>query len=125
MDGTQSRHGVYLLAATNRPDIIDPALLRPGRLDKTLYVPLPPPDGRVAILRALTQRTPLAADVDLAAVGLHANCGGFSGADVASLVREASVACLKVRGAAALLLPAGLLGRAWRQPLPRVELRGL
>ena len=51
MDGVDGREGVYLVAATNRPDMIDPALLRPGRLDKMLYVPLPPPDGRVSILQ--------------------------------------------------------------------------
>ncbi len=52
MDGVDGREGVYLIAATNRPDMIDPALLRPGRLDKILYVPLPPPDGRASILQA-------------------------------------------------------------------------
>ena len=51
MDGVDGREGVYLVAATNRPDMIDPALLRPGRLDKILYVPLPPPDGRASILQ--------------------------------------------------------------------------
>lgn len=61
LDGVDSRTGVYVIAATNRPDMIDPALLRPGRLDKVLYVPLPPADGRVAILHALTRHTPLAA----------------------------------------------------------------
>ncbi len=58
--------------------MIDPALLRPGRLDKILYVPLPPPDGRVSILVALTRRTPLGPDVDLAAVGTSGQCSGFS-----------------------------------------------
>jgi ribosome biogenesis ATPase len=52
--------GVYVVAATNRPDMLDPALLRPGRLDKVLYVPLPPPDGRASILLAAARRTPLA-----------------------------------------------------------------
>ncbi len=68
---------------------------RPGRLDKVLYVPLPPPDGRASILRALTRRTPLAADVDVTALGESPRCDGFSGADMAALVREASVAALK------------------------------
>ncbi|EIE24941.1 AAA-domain-containing protein [Coccomyxa subellipsoidea C-169] len=89
------RTGVYLIAATNRPDIIDSALLRPGRLDKLLYVPLPAPEGRVAILQALTRATPLAADVDLRAVGLSPGTGGYSGADLAALVREAAVTSLK------------------------------
>lgn len=55
MDGIESRKDVFLLAASNRPDIIDPAVLRPGRLDKILYVGLPSPSDRVAILRALTK----------------------------------------------------------------------
>lgn len=97
IDGTESRQGVYIIAATNRPDIIDPALLRPGRLDKTLYVPLPSPEGRVHILRALTRATPLAPDVDLQTIGLDAHCTGFSGADMASVVREAAVLTIKAR----------------------------
>ncbi|KAK9819384.1 hypothetical protein WJX81_005033 [Elliptochloris bilobata] len=95
MDGMDARVGVYVVAATNRPDIIDPALLRPGRLDKVLYVPLPPPAGRAEILAALTRCTPLAPDVDLAAVGAGPRTAGFSGADLAALVREAAVASLK------------------------------
>ncbi|DBA66741.1 TPA: hypothetical protein ACH3X2_001890 [Trebouxia sp. C0005] len=95
MDGTEGRQAVYLIAATNRPDMIDPALLRPGRLDKILYVPLPPPEGRGAILQALTRKTPLAVDVDVAAVGASPHCHGFSGADLAALVREACICALK------------------------------
>jgi ribosome biogenesis ATPase len=95
MDGVDSREGLFLVAATNRPDMIDPALLRPGRLDKILYVPLPPPAGRASILRALTRRTPLAGDVDVAALGLGERCAGYSGADLAALVREACVIALK------------------------------
>jgi ribosome biogenesis ATPase len=55
--------GVYVIAATNRPDMIDPALLRPGRLDKVLFVPLPPADGRSSILAAAGRRTPMAEGV--------------------------------------------------------------
>jgi ribosome biogenesis ATPase len=95
MDGIEGRAGVYLVAATNRPDMIDPALLRPGRLDKILYVPLPPPEGRASILHALTRRTPLAPGVDLEAVGAAPALDGFSGADLAALVREACVLSLK------------------------------
>ncbi len=101
MDGIEGRAGVYLVAATNRPDMIDPALLRPGRLDKILYVPLPPPEGRASILRALTRRTPLAPGVDLEALGAAPQLTGFSGADLAALVREACVLALKEGIAAA------------------------
>jgi ribosome biogenesis ATPase len=67
--------------------MIDPALMRPGRLDKLLYVPLPDPQGRGSILRTLVRKVPLAADVDVTNIGESAQCDGFSGADLASLVR--------------------------------------
>lgn len=97
MDGVDGRQGVYLVAATNRPDMIDPALLRPGRLEKILYVPLPPPEGRESILQALTRSTPLGDDVQLGQIAAMPALNGFSGADLASLVREASVQALKER----------------------------
>ncbi|KAI8101215.1 hypothetical protein M9435_001323 [Picochlorum sp. BPE23] len=97
MDGVDGRQGVYLVAATNRPDMIDPALLRPGRLEKILYVPLPPPEGRESILHALTRATPLGDDVQLSEIAAMPALNGFSGADLASLVREASVQALKER----------------------------
>lgn len=71
------------------------SVYRPGRLDKVLYVALPSPSGRAAILTALARRTPLSAAVDLAAVAHDARAGGFSGADLQQLLREASVAALK------------------------------
>lgn len=95
MDGVDGRQGVYLVAATNRPDMIDPALLRPGRLDKVLYVPLPPADGRVSILKTLTRKTPMGPDIDVAAFGLSDTLTGFSGADLKALVNEASVLALR------------------------------
>ena len=95
LDGLDVRRDVFIVAATNRPDIIDPAMLRPGRLDKLLYVPLPTPDERAAVLKKQTRHTPLAPDVDLSALALDHRCDRFSGADLAGLVREASVAALK------------------------------
>lgn len=96
MDGIEDRKGVFLMAATNRPDIVDPAVLRPGRLDKILYVGLPEMEDRVDILKALTKcgRKPeLAEDVDLRDIaGLTI---GYSGADLAGLVRQASLQTLK------------------------------
>lgn len=96
MDGIDARLGVYIVAATNRPDMIDPALLRPGRLDKILYVPLPPPDGRASILRAATRKLPLAEGVDVVSVAYDPRASGFSGADCAAVAREACVLALKV-----------------------------
>lgn len=92
IDGMDTRKKVYVVAATNRPDIIDPAMLRPGRLDKLLYVELPSPDERADIIRTLTQskRTPLADDVDIHAIAHDSRCDGFSGADLAGLIHKAA-----------------------------------
>ncbi|XP_046683216.1 nuclear valosin-containing protein-like isoform X2 [Homalodisca vitripennis] len=98
MDGVEARPGVFLMAATNRPDIVDPAVMRPGRLDKVLYVGLPAAEDRMDILRALTKggKTPLLGeDVDLTEVARNPCCEGYSGADLAALVREASIEALK------------------------------
>ncbi|KAK4876954.1 hypothetical protein RN001_009460 [Aquatica leii] len=98
MDGIESRSSVYLLAATNRPDIIDPAVLRPGRLDKILYVGLPSRSDRVDILRTITKngtKPQLAPDVDLELIGKSEQCDGYTGADLAALIREAGVQALK------------------------------
>ena len=116
MDGVDGRQGVYVVAATNRPDMIDPALLRPGRLDKILYVPLPPTEGRLSILQALTRRVPLAAEVDLGLVGASPRLTGFSGADLAALVRDACVIALKEGMTAAAAAAGGA-------PAPLVEMR--
>ncbi|KAI8998340.1 P-loop containing nucleoside triphosphate hydrolase protein [Gaertneriomyces semiglobifer] len=95
MDGMQGRKNVYVIAATNRPDMIDPAMLRPGRLDKALYVDLPNNVERRDILRAVARKTPLCPTLDLQTIADDSRCDGFSGADLASLVREAAVAALR------------------------------
>ncbi|KAG0304151.1 hypothetical protein BGZ98_005874 [Dissophora globulifera] len=95
LDGMENRSAVYVIAATNRPDIIDPAMLRPGRLDKLLYVQLPTMEERLDILQTLSRKTPLGSDVDLAVVAADERCEGFSGADLASLVREAGMSALR------------------------------
>uniref|UniRef100_A0A3Q4HMC4 Nuclear VCP like n=1 Tax=Neolamprologus brichardi TaxID=32507 RepID=A0A3Q4HMC4_NEOBR len=98
MDGLESRRQVFIMAATNRPDIIDPAVLRPGRLDKTLYVGLPPPADRRTILHTITKggtRPQLEQDVSLEEIALDQRCDGFSGADLTALVREASLNALR------------------------------
>ncbi|GAN04479.1 AAA-domain-containing protein [Mucor ambiguus] len=97
LDGVENRSQVYVIAATNRPDMIDPAMLRPGRLDKLLYVELPTPSERLDILTKLSKKTPLGPDVDLVEIANDARCEGLSGADLASLVRESAVASLRAR----------------------------
>jgi ribosome biogenesis ATPase len=95
MDGLEDRKQVFIIAATNRPDIIDPAMLRPGRLDKLLYVPLPSKSDRLSILKTLSRKIPLAKNVDLGKISESKNLDGFSGADLASLIRESQNTCLK------------------------------
>lgn len=89
MDGFEQNSGIVVLAATNRPDILDPALLRPGRFDRRIVVDLPDVRGREQILRVHTRRIPLAPDVHLAQ--LAKSTPGFSGADLANLVNEAAL----------------------------------
>ena len=95
MDGMDAKRQVFVVAATNRPDMIDPAMLRPGRLDKLVYVPLPTADGRVDILKTATRAMPLQSTVSLHAIAHDPRCVGFSGADLSALAREAAVAALK------------------------------
>ncbi|MCD6268901.1 MAG: ATP-dependent zinc metalloprotease FtsH [Deltaproteobacteria bacterium] len=89
MDGFESNDGVILLAATNRPDVLDPALLRPGRFDRQVFVPNPDVKGREGILKVHARKVPLAKDVDLHIVAR--GTPGFSGADLANLINEASL----------------------------------
>ncbi|HEY2793144.1 MAG TPA: AAA family ATPase [Micromonosporaceae bacterium] len=93
LDGVEPLRNVVVIGATNRPDLVDPALLRPGRLERLVYVP--PPDGpaRAEILRAAARTVPLASDVDLA--GLGAALDGFSAADCTALIREAALAAMR------------------------------
>jgi cell division protease FtsH len=89
MDGFESNEGVILIAATNRPDVLDPALLRPGRFDRRVVVPRPDVRGREEILRVHTRKVPLSDDVDLSVIAR--GTPGFSGADVANLVNESAL----------------------------------
>jgi cell division protease FtsH len=89
MDGFESNEGVILIAATNRPDVLDPALLRPGRFDRQVVVSIPDVKGRQEILKVHARRTPLADDVDLAV--LARGTPGFTGADLENLVNEAAL----------------------------------
>src|SRR5438552_1811589 len=89
MDGFESNEGVILIAATNRPDVLDPALLRPGRFDRRVVVPRPDVGGRDGILKVHTKKIPLGEDVDVTV--LARGTPGFSGADLANLVNEAAL----------------------------------
>ncbi|HEX7045354.1 MAG TPA: ATP-dependent zinc metalloprotease FtsH [Burkholderiales bacterium] len=89
MDGFSSREGVIVLAATNQPDVLDKALLRPGRFDRRVVVNLPDKNGREAILKVHTRKVPLAPDVSLAEIAQATP--GFSGADIKNLVNEAAL----------------------------------
>jgi len=89
MDGFESNEGVILIAATNRPDVLDPALLRPGRFDRRVVVPLPDIKGRIGILKVHAKNKPLADDVNLETVAK--GTPGFCGADLSNLVNEAAL----------------------------------
>ncbi len=89
MDGFETNEGIILIAATNRPDVLDPALLRPGRFDRQVVVPNPDINGRERILRVHMRNVPLAADVEVKTIAR--GCPGFSGADLMNLVNEAAL----------------------------------
>ena len=89
MDGFESNEGVILLAATNRPDVLDPALLRPGRFDRRIFVDMPDVKGREGILKVHSRKIPLADDVDLAVTAR--STPGMTGADLANMVNEAAL----------------------------------
>ncbi|WP_216210144.1 AAA family ATPase [Amycolatopsis aidingensis] len=93
LDGVEPMRDVVVLGATNRPELVDPALLRPGRLERQVYVPPPDAGARADILRASARNTPLAEDVDLDAVA--ASLTGYSAADCAALIREAALTAMR------------------------------
>merc|ERR1711997_613915 len=87
MDGMGSKKNVFIIGATNRPDIIDPAILRPGRLDQLIYIPLPDDGSRKSILKANLRKTPVAKEVDLQYLARVTK--GFSGADLTEICQRA------------------------------------
>jgi cell division protease FtsH len=89
MDGFEGKEGVIIIAATNRPDVLDPALLRPGRFDRQIVVPVPDVKGRLEILKVHSKSIPLAEDVELEKIAR--GTPGFSGADLANLINEAAL----------------------------------
>lgn len=94
MDGFESNEGVIIIAATNRPDVLDPALLRPGRFDRQIYVPNPDINGREKILNVHLKKVPLAPDVQARTIAR--GTPGFSGADLANIVNEAALLAARV-----------------------------
>ncbi len=96
MDGFESNEGVILISATNRPDVLDPALLRPGRFDRQVVVPVPDIKGREMILRVHTRKTPIEPDVDVTIIAR--GTPGFSGADLENLVNEAALIAARRNG---------------------------
>ncbi|ESW95857.1 hypothetical protein KL918_003414 [Ogataea parapolymorpha] len=93
MDGMNAKKNVFIIGATNRPDQIDPAILRPGRLDQLIYVPLPDEAGRLSILKAQLRNTPLEPDLDLTAIAKTTH--GFTGADLQYIVQRAAKFAIK------------------------------
>ncbi|WP_092779450.1 AAA family ATPase [Actinokineospora terrae] len=93
LDGVEPLRDVVVVGATNRPDLVDPALLRPGRLERLIYVPPPDAEARAAILRATSKNTPLSDDVDLTAYATTLD--GYSAADCAALIREAALTAMR------------------------------
>merc|ERR1712119_102043 len=87
MDGMGAKKNVFIIGATNRPDIIDPAILRPGRLDQLIYIPLPDENSRMAILKANLRKSPLSPEIDLSAIVKVTK--GFSGADLTEICQRA------------------------------------
>lgn len=87
MDGMSAKKTVFIIGATNRPDIIDPALLRPGRLDQLIYIPLPDEESRYQIFKACLRKSPLSKDIDLRALAKYTQ--GFSGADITEICQRA------------------------------------
>ncbi|KAK6266187.1 hypothetical protein QUC31_017024 [Theobroma cacao] len=108
LDGSDQRRGVYVIGATNRPEVMDRAVLRPGRFGKLLYVPLPNPVERGLILKALARKKPIDASVDLSAIGRMEACDNLSGADLSALMNEAAMAALEEK-----LTSTGISDTSW------------
>ncbi len=134
LDGVGDRSGIYVVGATNRPDIIDPAIRRPGRLGTSIYVGLPTPLQRADILRTLYRNgIPSDAPPDLALldrVARDARCEGFSGADLGNLLQAAGKSCLRRVLTAGVLttataadsrMPVGITGADWECALCEIK----
>jgi transitional endoplasmic reticulum ATPase len=125
LDGVRPMRDVVVLGATNRPELLDPALLRPGRLERLVYVPPPDSEARTAILRSTARNTPLADDIDLTEVA--AGLDGYSAADCAALLREAALTAMRESLDASVVTSAHLAAarRAVRPSLDPAQLAEL
>ncbi|CAL9086703.1 unnamed protein product, partial [Musa textilis] len=108
MDGMNAKKTVFITGATNRPDIIDPALLRPGRLDQLIYIPLPDEASRHQIFKACLRKSPVAKDVDLKALAKYTQ--GFSGADITEICQRACKYAIRENIEKVSMLPSFLFG---------------
>ncbi|KAL6583023.1 hypothetical protein OROMI_005101 [Orobanche minor] len=95
LDDSEQRRGVYVIGATNRPEVMDDVVLRPGRFGKLMYVPLPSPEERGMILKAIARKKPIDGDVDLVALAKESRCDNLSGADLSALMNKAARAALE------------------------------
>jgi len=93
MDGAGAKKNLFFIGATNRPAILDEALIRPGRLDQLIYIPLPDQVARIGIIKAVLRKSPIAQNVDLETLGTC--CDGFSGADMTELCQRATKAAIR------------------------------
>ncbi|MCK2237905.1 MULTISPECIES: AAA family ATPase [unclassified Crossiella] len=125
LDGVEPLNDVVIIGATNRPELVDPALLRPGRLERLVYVPPPDAQARTEILKSAARHTPLTAEVDLTALALELD--GYSAADCAALIREAALTAMRESLDAAEVTPAHLdsARKAVRPSLDPVQLANL
>lgn len=112
MDGINSKKTVFIIGATNRPDIIDAALMRPGRLDQLIYIPLPDTGSRTSIFKSVLRKSPVAPDVDLDL--LVKNTSGYSGADITEICQRACKAAIRCAcPACATMLPSYCNAAGW------------
>jgi transitional endoplasmic reticulum ATPase len=93
MDGMGSKKNIFFIGATNRPEILDEALLRPGRLDQLIYIPLPDLPSRIGILKACLRKTPVSRDIDINFLGTITD--GFSGADLTEICQKAAKSAVR------------------------------
>ncbi|KAG8371642.1 hypothetical protein BUALT_Bualt13G0109400 [Buddleja alternifolia] len=121
LDGAEQRRGVYVIGATNRPEVMDSALLRSGRFGNFLYVPLPSPDEQGMILKALARKKPIDAIVDLMAIGKDIACENLSGADLSALISEAVMVALDEKLTLSPSAPSTIKGEHFKRALEKIS----